>query len=241
MVVGSGLIARAFAPLADGNDRLCVYAYGVSNSSCTDSKQFIREAIALKESLDREKDAIFLYFGTCSVGDPEMQYSPYVQHKLRMEALVVEHDKGIIVRLPQVVGFSRNTSTLLNFLASNIIRGTQFDLWINARRNLIDISDVVAIVEKMLLDTSFNARVVNIANPFSYHMPEIVSTMEKVLGRKAVYRPIDRGSSYEIDTSPTKSWSDAAGVRFDTDYLAKIIIRYYSFLGRASSLSDRGS
>ena len=227
MIVGTGMIARAFAPLAEGNEKLCVYAYGVSNSQCAASDEFIREAKALKESLVRQQGAIFLYFGTCSVSDPEMQHSPYVQHKLRMEELVAEHDKGIVVRLPQVVGSTRNTSTLLNFLANHLINGTQFDLWINATRNFIDVCDVALIVEKMLADNTFEDRVVNIANPVSYLMPEVVATMEEVLGHKAVYRQIDRGSVYNIDISPMKAWSDAAGVKFDRDYLADLIRRYY--------------
>jgi nucleoside-diphosphate-sugar epimerase len=228
MIVGTGMLASAFVPLAQRQGkRLCVYAYGVSNSRCIDPVAFMREAIALKESLDRQRDAIFLYFGTCSVDDPEMQRTPYVLHKLRMEDMVAEHDKGIVVRLPQVVGSTRNPATLLNFLANHLINGTPFDLWVKARRNIIDVADVVLIVEQMLADKSFQGRVVNIANPISYSMPEIVSTMEDVLGRKAVYREVDKGSVYAIDITSASAWMDNAGVRIDQDYLASVIMRYY--------------
>jgi nucleoside-diphosphate-sugar epimerase len=230
MIIGSGMIAQAFFPLAAKDPGLCVYAYGVSNSRCADPAAFLRELRALAQALEQQRDATFVYFGTCSVDDPEMQQSPYVLHKLRMEAMVGAHDKGIVVRLPQVAGATHNPATLLSFLAHHLVNGAPFDLWLNARRNIIDVADVVLIVQRMLTQGGFHNRVVNVANTRSYAMLDIVTTMEEVLGRKAVYRTRPRGSAYLIDITATRACMDAAGVRFDQDYLANVIHRYYANL-----------
>ena len=51
MIVGTGMLATAFAPLAARHD-LLVHAAGVSNSRCTDTAAFERERMAVSRSLD---------------------------------------------------------------------------------------------------------------------------------------------------------------------------------------------
>ena len=86
MIIGSGLLARAFSPHFANCVRSCVYAAGVSNSRCSDQREFNREHDRLVEAMAQYNSAdLFLYFGTCIANGPLKSASPYVQHKIKME------------------------------------------------------------------------------------------------------------------------------------------------------------
>lgn len=228
MLIGSGLLAQAFAPTFSQREDVCIYAAGVSNSGCTNPHEFARERERLTEALQQagHVDA-FVYFGTCSVADPEAQHTPYVQHKLAMEQLVASHPRHLILRLPQVAGRTPNPHTLLNFLYARISRSEAFQLWRNARRNIIDVDDVAAIARQLIANPGLRNTTLNIANPVSYPMTDIVSAMERVVGKHAVCEVSERGSGYPIDTRTMLPVMEAAGVKFGNDYLERVIGKYY--------------
>ncbi len=71
MIVGSGLLARAFALHAAVTPQCWFYAAGVSNSACTDEREFERERARLADALRSASGApAFVYFSTCSADDP---------------------------------------------------------------------------------------------------------------------------------------------------------------------------
>lgn len=228
MVIGSGLIAHAFRTAYSQREDVCIYAAGVSNSGCSDAHEFARERERLTAALQQAHrlDA-FVYFGTCSVADPEMQNNPYVQHKLAMERLVAAFPRHLILRLPQVAGKTPNPHTLLNFLYGRISRSEAFTLWRNALRNIIDVADVAAIAGCLIADGSTRNITLNVANPISYPMADIVSAMEKAVGKRAIYEVTERGSGYPIDVCAILPVLDAAGVKFGDDYLERVIGKYY--------------
>lgn len=228
MIIGSGLLAQAFAIPFSQRDDVCIYAAGVSNSSCTDVQEFERERQLLSETLVKAKHVgVFVYFGTCSVADPEARNTPYVQHKLAMEQLVAAHPRHLILRLPQVAGKTPNPHTLLNFLYARISRSEAFSLWKNAKRNIIDISDVAAIAGQFIENDSMQIVTINIANSINYSMFEIVGAMERAVGKRAIYYADERGSEYSIDTSAILPVLESAGVEFGSDYLDKVMVKYY--------------
>lgn len=228
MIIGSGLLAQAFLSKCGQSEGLCIYSAGVSNSGCRDIQEFSRERRRLTEAL-RCGAAIdtFIYFGTCSISDHEAFDTPYVQHKLAMERLVSAHPRHLILRLPQVAGRTPNPHTLLNHLYARIMRSESFSLWQNARRNIIDVDDVVAITRQIIAEPALRNIIVNIASEVNYPMSDIVAAMENVVGKRAIYELADRGSSYPIDTRPIQPFLDAAGVRFDVGYLQRTINKYY--------------
>jgi len=67
----------------------------------------------------------------------------------------------------------------------------------------------------------------NSENKLAYPMAEIVSAMERVVGKRAVYEVVERGSEYLIDTGAMSLVLDQAGVKFGSDYLVKTINNYY--------------
>jgi len=227
MLIGSGLLAKAFAPAFPDREDVCIYAAGVSNSGCTDKNEFERERKRLADVLRKagQVDA-FVYFGTCSVADPEAQYTPYVQHKLAMERLVSAHPRYLILRLPQVAGNTPNPHTLLNYLFARISRSESFKLWSKARRNIIDVYDVAAISNQLIDRNILRNATINVANPVSYPMLDIVMAMEKAVGKRAIYEVFERGSGYAIDIQAILPVLDEAGVKFGTDYLERVIGKY---------------
>ena len=228
MLIGSGLLAQAFAPAFSHRADVCIYAAGVSNSGCADVQEFARERQRLADALQQAKHAdVFVYFGTCSVADPEAKNTPYVRHKLAMEQLVSAHPRHLILRLPQVVGKTPNPHTLMNFLYARIVRSEAFSLWKNAKRNIIDIDDVVSISRQLIADKTTRNTTLNIANPASYPMADIVSAMELVVGKRAIYDVEEHGSAYPIDISPILPVLDKAGVKFGNNYLVQVIDKYY--------------
>jgi len=228
MLIGSGLMARAFAPAFSGREDVCIYAAGVSNSSCTDMQEFERERKRLADGMHLASHVgAFVYFGTCSVADPEAQDTPYVQHKLAMEQLASAHPRYLILRLPQVAGNTPNPHTLLNYLYARISRSESFKLWSKARRSIIDVADVAAISSQLIDKNILRNATVNITNPVSYPMMDIVAAMEKAVGKRAVYEVFERGSGYPIDIHAILPVLDAAGVKFGADYLERVIGKYY--------------
>lgn len=228
MIIGSGLLAHAFSRIFSLHDDVCIYAAGVSNSNCTDVREFTRERQRLENALLQMTDVgTFVYFGTCSVGDPEAQNSPYVEHKLAMEQLARKHPGHLILRLPQVAGRTSNPHTLLNYLYARISRSESFNVWINASRNIIDVDDVAVIAQKLIWDNSARNATINIANAITYPMLEIVRTMETVVGKRAIYNRVERGSKYDIDISAISSVIGKAGIKFGDDYLISTIEKYF--------------
>lgn len=233
MIVGSGLIARAF--IQGGANALagtCFYAAGVSNSGCRDEREYLRErerlcaAMAACPPGDR-----FVYFSTCSIEDPAMRESEYVRHKVRMENLVRERAGHLILRLPQVAGSTPNPHTLLNYLHARIARSERFHIWSGATRNIIDVEDVVKIAMDLIATEGASAETINIANPRSTMMLDIVRAMERTLDTRAIFDMLDKGSGAPIDIGRISASIRRCTIAFGDSYLGDIIEKYYGDCG----------
>jgi len=225
MIVGNGLIASAFKPYFLDDPKVVVFASGVSNSREINREAYLRERKMLIQALSYE--GFLLYFSTCSVNDPQLMESAYVVHKKEMEDLVSLAVNYAIFRLPQVVGKTPNQHTLSNYLWGKVISGEHFQIWKYAKRNLIDIDDVVSIVRYLVNSSLANGITENIASPYSIHLPELVRIFELVLKKKANYTTIDSGAEYLIDATLATEAARHAGVDFDEAYIEKLIRKYY--------------
>ena len=226
MIIGSGLLARAFASFFSGSKESCVYAAGVSNSNCSDQREFDRERERLMIAMEQHRLVdLFLYFGTCSANSS--LDSPYVQHKIKMEKTVAEHPRYLILRLPQTAGKTENPHTLLNYIFTRIIRSERFQIWSNARRNIIDVDDVVKIAAGLALEEGVRRDCINVANFSDYSMRDVVTIMEKVVGKKALFDSLDKGDTYPIDTQRIYRVAQRCSVEFGPEYLESVIRKYY--------------
>lgn len=225
MIVGNGLLARTFAPRFAEDPHIVIFASGVSNSMERRSSEFARERLLLQGLLE-DHDRPVVYFGSCGVLAAEQ--TPYMAHKREMESLVLATSGGMVLRLPQVVGATRNPHTLTNFIRDRILADEHFTVWSRAERNLIDVDDIAAIgaivIEQKKTPT---ARVVAIAASRSMAMPAIVSIFERVLRRRAIYAIENRGSPLPIDSSTAVSVAAGLGIDLGPAYAERIIRKYY--------------
>tara|TARA_B100000686_G_C16620549_1_gene878965 strand:+ start:114 stop:536 length:423 start_codon:yes stop_codon:yes gene_type:complete len=137
-------------------------------------------------------------------------------------------DKFLIIRLPEVVGKNDNKTSLINFLHHSIKNKIKFDIWKKAKRNIIDIEDVVSIVMILLKKTTLNNTKVNIANPINCEVSEIVKNLEMLSATKADYNLIDKGDdSWHIDISEISKIIKSNKINFDQNYLYKVLKKYY--------------
>jgi nucleoside-diphosphate-sugar epimerase len=231
MLIGSGLMAQAFMTCSH-RENVCIYAAGVSNSRCIDPQEFLRERNRLSAALQQARHVdLFIYFGTCSVADADTKSTPYVLHKLAMEQLASSHSHHLIVRLPQVAGVTPNPHTLLNYLYAKIARSEAFSLWRDAKRNIIDVDDVASIVNQMITDNATQNITLNVANPVSYSITDIVSVMEGIVGKRAIYNVAERGSEYPIGIYRMLTVVSKTSVKFGENYLEQVIGKYYGKVG----------
>lgn len=226
MLIGGGMLAQAFCYFQD-HPSVVVFASGVSNSRETDRRQFEREKTLLSRVLKEQHDKRLVYFGTCSVADPELASTLYVKHKLNMEGLIKTYSTNhCVFRLPQVIGHGGNKNTIMNWLYGCIHNGQQFDLWSKAYRYIIDIDDVVTIVSYMIGRDTYTNRIINIAShPFSIY--DIVHALESVTDLTATYTEIDKGGKYRLDCREAHEVARSQNIRFDDNYLRQIVYKYY--------------
>lgn len=226
MVIGNGLIAQRFASY-NTQDRFLVFASGVSNSKTTNPAAYEREISLLAECINKYPNKHFVYFSTCSVYDPEEKNSTYVQHKLRIEKLITGNIKQHqVFRVSNLAGHSGNPNTVLNFFFYHVKNGINFDLWINACRNIIDVDDAFLIIDHILQNDLSAANPVNIANPSSYTVKEIISAIESFLGVQSNYIEINKGSCFDIDTSLIAPLLHKTGLH-DGKYLHGLLKKYF--------------
>lgn len=226
MIEGKGMIAKSFVKY-ENDKKVFIFASGVSNSQETNKEAFLREKSLLEKRLTEFSDSIFVYFSTCSIYDPSMQNSNYVQHKIEMEKIITQNSKSFyIFRLPQVVG-KTNSPTLVNYLVNAITDEQFFNVWEGSTRNLIDVEDVFKIANFIIEKQIFLNQITNIASSKSYYIKEIVLLIENILGIKAKYSCIDRGLSYKIDTQKIYDITKELLIDFNDEYMSRIIRNNY--------------
>jgi nucleoside-diphosphate-sugar epimerase len=231
VIIGSGLIATAFSRAPEDwrrCDQVVLYAAGVSNSRCEDPQEFLRDQRRIEEALAGiAPSCLFAYFSTCSIYDPSLTDAPYVAHKRAIEALVQRRQRHVIFRLPQVVGISDNPHTLLNHIHARLAKAEPFQIWGRAKRNFIDVDDAVSIVSDLITTEVIDCEVINVANPRSSPMTEVVVALERSLGVAGSHEITDAGSAYAIDVSRISSSIKRCSLAFDELYLHRLIEKYY--------------
>lgn len=228
MVIGNGLVAKAFSAY-NNDDNFLVFASGVSNSANKEEKLFARERALLEKTLKEHTGKHFVYFSTCSLYDPSLKNSLYVNHKLAMETLIKEeHPDYHIFRISNLAGNTTNSNTLLNFFYQHIVSGEFFHIWQNAARNIIDIDDAVILCDYIIQNELLKNRITNIANPHNYSVLSIIEIFEQMLHKKGNYDIIEKSSIPFIDTTTISFFIDTLKINFEEDYLLRTLHKYYS-------------
>jgi nucleoside-diphosphate-sugar epimerase len=231
-IIGSGFIAKSFYSHLDKLKKLniCLYAAGVSNSQSSNNQLLEKDKnriIDFSKTHDQTKKLV--YISTCSAEDPSRNQNPYVKNKLYIEKILSNSfDNFLIIRFPEVVGKNSNNTTLINFFYNNIKSKKKFEIWTKAKRNIIDIEDAVFLTLNFLENSNLNNTTINIANPFSYNVQDIVKNIESLINIKASYKLIDAGSDdWNIDISKISETIKNNKNIFGKNYLYKILKKYY--------------
>lgn len=225
MVIGSGLIAKAFE-IFDTYEDIIIFASGVSNSKEISKEAFLREERLLISYLEKYgSDKCLIYFSTCSMFDCYFERSEYTKHKINMEQIIIQKTQNYtIFRLPQVLG-SNNKNQLIGFLSDAIKNDKHFDLY-DIERNIIDIDDIFLIVKKIIESKKFINKMINIANPTNTKVFELVKIIEKLCNKKANYSLIQKEGSFKIDINQIQLLLIENSI-FQQDYLRNRIQKYY--------------
>lgn len=225
MVIGSGMMATAFAKYID-NVSIVIFASGVSNSKEQNLEAYKREENLLYDVIQKNVDKTIVYFSTCSVYDNSVNTTVYVKHKLLMERMVEEYcDDFYMFRLPQVVGVT-TSMTLINFLFTAIKTNKQLIINKNSTRNLIHVDDVVEIVTYIIKHKLYKNEITNIATPQNTMVVDIVFEIEKIMGLKANYQLIDFGAKQDIDISKIRALNMDWNI-FHSNYVHNVLLKYY--------------
>jgi nucleoside-diphosphate-sugar epimerase len=226
MVVGDGMMARAFSTFL-GDERVVIFASGVSNSLETDPGAFAREERLLLQIRAEHPDKLVVYFGTCSADDPERRHTPYVLHKLALEkALSTSKGPWMVLRLPLAIGRGQHGHTLAQFLHDKIKSGQPFEVWRHATRYPVDVEDILRIANCFVEDRSMWNRVINIALR-AFPVLEYVHSMENFLGRKAIYSISEKGKHYKLSCPEMESKAKELNLDFSERYLARVLEKYF--------------
>lgn len=116
----------------------------------------------------------------------------------------------------------------MNFFHHHLVHHINFDLWTNTSRNLVDLDDVFVIADHILGKSEFENQVINIANPTSNNVKDIVATLEQAVDVKGNFITIPRGQPFEIDISLIQPVIKELQIPFGDEYLANLIKKYYS-------------
>ena len=226
MIIGNWFLANIFVRYKD-IDAVCIFASGVSNSQNQNHLLFQRETDLLLETLRNNKEKLFIYFSTCSIYDPTLVNSEYVKHKLKIENLIEQSwNTYIIFRISNPVGYTSNPNTIFNYLINKINAGENFVVWSGAKRNLIDIDDLCKIASYIIDHKSYENIIINIANTQNFAIVDIVTLLEHVLWKKALYSTEEKWGIPVIDLSKITDIIKESNVQFDNQYLEKLIHKY---------------
>lgn len=195
MIIGRGLIAKAFEQYKD-NDDVIIFSSGVSNSSEIRESEFEREESLLRSNLVLDKK--FIYFSTISVVDGSLK-SPYINHKIKIEKIISEnHDNYLIFRIPIVVGNNANDITFFNSIKNKINNGEELKVF-NVGRYLIDIDDLSKILPILIDNHSEKNKTLNICFDNFSSVKEIIERMEFYLNKNTKKVYIDCDSNNKVD------------------------------------------
>ncbi|WP_103350668.1 NAD-dependent epimerase/dehydratase family protein [Amycolatopsis sp. CA-128772] len=238
-VVGSGFLARSFAALADSHPGVVVAAFGVSVAAGIPEADFAREATRLYELIDRceRRQERLVFFSTASAamyavpGEPGREDGPvfpstaYGRHNLALEAvLAASRADYLALRLAHVVGPAQHARMLVPSLVRQLESGA-VRLYRGARRDLIDVDDLVDVVDR-LLATGAVRTVVNVATGTAAPIERIVDHLEADLGLRAEREYVSEVASQPVSVDRLRRLVPEAARLGGEDYVRRVLAKY---------------
>ena len=230
-IFGNGFIASHLKKL-NTKKNIYIYAAGVSNSNNKKNHHYLREISTIKKIIKKiDQNITFVYISSLSVENKNIQNNKYIKNKLKIEKIVKNNFINyLIIRLPQVVGRSKNKHTLTNSIVHNIKKNKRFLLWKNAKRNILDIKDIIKILNKYFRKDLNVKKTLNIYNPRSSSVIFILRTLGLILKKEVKFKVVDRENKNIILSNiknntklPKKLYTNID----NKNYVTSVLKRYY--------------
>ncbi|MEI5099108.1 NAD-dependent epimerase/dehydratase family protein [Streptomyces sp. PmtG] len=240
-IVGRGFLAGHLAGVSERHPDVVALAAGVSAAGDIPPEQYTRESVRLYETLRHceEHGKRLVFFSTASAGmysvpeaspgredGPVYPATPYGRHKLSLEAVVKSSDvEYLILRLSHVVGFNQPSHQLLPALVRQLTTG-RIQVHRGARRDLIDVADVVKIVDALLVDGR-TRDVVNVASGHAPRIEDVVAHMEGLLGTDAEKTYVQASGAQPVSIDKLcRLVPPVYGLGFGPDYYRGVLDKY---------------
>nr|AHX24709.1 NDP-4-ketoreductase [uncultured bacterium] len=243
-IIGRGFLARSAEALAGAHPDAMLFVSGVSSAGEVSEREFSREAEMLYAMLRRcqLRRQKLVYFSTSSIGmygmlsmrgredGPVFPRSAYGRHKLAMESVIKAAGTDyLILRLATPVGLYQRSHQFLPAMVRQVLRGS-VHIQIGARRDLIDIEHVMAILDD-LLEGDLSREVVNIASGVAVPIEDLVRHLEERLGVTARKQYSEVPSERAVSIAKlTRLSSSVAHMGFGPGYYRSVIDRYVEAL-----------
>ena len=214
MIVGNGLISKAFKQYYHLLDDIVIFASGVSNSSGNNTDDFNREKDLLIKTIKENKKII--YFSSTLVNFND---KPYYKHKLEMEEIIkLSGVDYIIYRLPQIVGKSGNKDNIFNFIKNSIINNKPLTIYTDVERAILDVNDLVSFV--LFSMELINKEVVNFSHIEKIYVSDLYNKISTNLKKDTIVL-------YKSDSKMINNW-DSDNSKIVNDWLADINTTNYT-------------
>lgn len=229
-IIGNGFIGKNLRKIKKDiiKSNYIIYAAGISNSKIKSKKELKREFSLLKSYSKKNSSKKFIYISTADTLDSLKKRNEYVKNKIKIENFIkkkfIYH---IILRLPQIIGKSKNKNTLINYFYYNIKNKKKFTLFKNIKRNILDIEDVLKVI-KYLLKLKLKNQTITLSNKYCEEPSNIVEIFEKKLKRKAIFKIIkSKKQIWKLNYKKNSRYLRPIRIRFNRNYLLKAINKYY--------------
>lgn len=245
-LVGTGFLARHLAAIGGRHPGVLLLAAGVPMPD-NPPEAYAREANLVEWAADRcsERGDLLVFLSTAGAAvygtpssagredEPAVPADDYGRHKLGLErrvaALCARH---LVLRLTYVVGPGGRPDRLVPALIRQLRTGT-VTVYRGATRDLIDVSDLVRIVDGLLL-AGIEGEVVNVASGWSVPVEQLVDLLEVRLGTRATRRYVDVELPHRVSTEKLCRLLPAVQeMSFGPDYPRVVLDRYLTAEGHA--------
>ena len=229
-IFGNGFIAKNLVKIIPFQKKnTIIYCSGISNSKEKSKHKLVKEIKVLKKFYKKFKDKHIIYISSSGVLDSSRNKSKYLKNKIKIEKFIKKNfQKYLIIRLPEIIGNSRNPNTLINFFYNKIIKKKKFIIFKNSKRNLIGIEDVSKIIKIILIKINTSKKIITLCNKYSNSPKEIIQILEKITKKKANYKEINiKRQNWRLNYNLISKYVKKAGVKFDKFYLKKVLSKYY--------------
>lgn len=230
-IIGRGFIGKSLNSIKKliKKKGFVIYAAGISNSKIDSKKELKREIKLFRSFAVKNYLKKVIFISTTDVTHNLTNRSEYVKNKINIENLIKRKFKYyIIVRLPQIIGKTRNNNTLIQNFYHKIKYGKKIIILKKYKRNILDIDDVLKALKVILKTKSNKNTIITLSNKYFINPIDIVRIFEKKLNKKAKYLFKESPKQiWPLNYEKNSKYFKKANVRFNRNYLLKKINKYY--------------